>query len=191
MTQKDEREDLALLRRIADSESGALRALYQKYGSLVYGIALRVTGDGAVAEEVAQDVFMNAWRSASTYRPELGAVATWLGRIARNRAVDALRSQRARGSLARDDWTEAAEQEDPRSRGPEEETARSIRAGEVREAVAALPEPQRQALSLAFFRGLSHSEIAAALSLPLGTVKSRIRDAMRSLRGRLGEGGGK
>jgi RNA polymerase sigma-70 factor (ECF subfamily) len=186
---KDDAGDLELMRRLGHAENEALRELYRRYGGLVYGIALRVTGDEAAAEEVAQDVFMSAWRGASSYRAEKGSVATWLGRIARNRAVDALRARKTRGGSARDEWSEAAEAVDPRTIDPEEETSRALRAQEVRGAVAELPEAQRLALSLAFFQGLSHSEIAAALSLPLGTVKSRIRDAMRSLRGRLRQGG--
>jgi RNA polymerase sigma-70 factor, ECF subfamily len=189
---KDDPEDVELMRRLSRAESEALRALYRKYGALVHGVALRITGDDAVAEEVTQDVFMSAWRGAASYRVDRGAVATWLGRIARNRAVDALRAMKSRGQRASEDWNEATEAEtaDPRARGPEEEAGRSQRVQEVREAVAGLPEVQRLPLSLAFFRGLSHSEIAARLSLPLGTVKSRIRDAMRGLRDRLGEGGG-
>jgi RNA polymerase sigma-70 factor, ECF subfamily len=186
---KDNPEDSALMLRIAESESEALRALYRRYGALVYGIALRITGDDAVSEEVTQDVFVRVWRGAASYRAEKGALPTWLGRIARNRAVDALRTMQARGGPAREEWSIDGEAEDPRSLGPEEELSRSLRAGELRSALAELPETQRQALSLAFFRGMSHSEIAAALSLPLGTVKSRIRDAMRLLREKLGGGG--
>ncbi len=187
--QKEAQDDDALLRRIAEAEGEALRELYRKYGGLVYGIGLRITGDAAVAEEVAQDVFMSAWRGAASYRPDLGAVATWLGRIARNRAIDALRGMKSRPMPLREDWGELADAEDTRSPDPAEEAGRSQRAKEVRAAVAELPEGQRTALSLAFFKGMSHSEIAAALGLPLGTVKSRIRDAMRSLRDKLGEGG--
>jgi RNA polymerase sigma-70 factor (ECF subfamily) len=187
---KHEAENPDLMRRLAERDSGALRELYRKYGGLVYGIALRITGEPGSAEEVAQDVFMSAWRGAASYSAERGAVATWLGRIARNRAVDALRTAKAKGGAARDEWAEESEIEDPAGLDPEEETSRALRVQQVREAVAGLPEAQRLALSLAFFRGMSHTEIAAALALPLGTVKSRIRDAMRLLRGRLGEGSG-
>jgi RNA polymerase sigma-70 factor, ECF subfamily len=186
---RDDPGDFELMRRLARAESEALRSLYRKYGGLVHGIALRITGDAAVAEEVTQDVFMGAWRGAASYREDRGSVATWLGRIARNRAVDALRAMKSRGLSAGGDWSQGEETEDRKALGPEEETGRSLRAQEVRAAVADLPEAQRLALSLAFFQGLSHSEIAARLSLPLGTVKSRIRDAMRDLRDRLGEGG--
>jgi RNA polymerase sigma-70 factor, ECF subfamily len=183
---KDENEDDALMRGLSDAEPEALRALYGKYGGLVFGIALRIVGDRAAAEEVAQDVFLGAWRGAASYSREKGSAATWLGRIARNRAIDALRAKRARGALARDDWSDV---EDDASLDPEEAASRDARAEEVRAAVAGLPEAQRVALSLAFFQGMTHTEIAARLALPLGTVKSRIRDAMRSLREALGEGG--
>ena len=164
----------------------ALRSLYKNYGGLVFGIALRIVGDAATAEEVTQDVFLRAWRNAASYSGEKGSVATWLGRIARNRALDALRSAKSRGALARDDWSEL---EDDRALAPEDAMDIESRAAEVRAAVSKLPEAQRVALSLAFFRGMSHSQIAAELGLPLGTVKSRIRDAMRALREKLGEGG--
>jgi RNA polymerase sigma-70 factor (ECF subfamily) len=184
---RSEDDDRELMRRLAARESEALEALYAKYGGLVYGIALRVLGDPAMAEEATQDAFLRAWRGAAAYSPERGAPATWLGRIARNWAIDALRSTRARGALARDDWSEF---EDSRALGPEEEAGRDSRAAQVREAVAALPEAQRTALSLAFFEGLTHVEIARRLGLPLGTVKSRIREAMRALRDALSEGAG-
>jgi RNA polymerase sigma-70 factor, ECF subfamily len=185
----DDSEDTALMRRLADADNEALRSLYRRYGGLVYGIALKLTGDGAVAEEVAQEVFVSAWRGAASYRADRGAVVTWLGRIARNKAIDARRAMKARGGPARDEWSVEDESEDQRTPGPEEEASRSMRVREVRTAVAELPEAQRSALSLAFFQGLSHSEIAAALSLPLGTVKSRIRDAMHNLRELLGDRG--
>jgi RNA polymerase sigma-70 factor (ECF subfamily) len=127
---------------------------------------------------------MGAWQGSSSYSPDRGAAATWLGRIARNRAIDALRNAKARGAFARDDW---ADIEDQKTLDPEAEASRASCADEVRATVAELPEAQRIALSLAFFQGRTHTEIATALSLPLGTVKSRIRDAMLALRERLGE----
>jgi RNA polymerase sigma-70 factor, ECF subfamily len=181
---KNETEDEILMRRLADAEPEALRKLYRKYGSLAYGIALRIVGDEALAEDIALDVFMSAWQASSSYSPDRGAAATWLGRIARNRAIDALRKVKSRGALARDDW---ADIEDRKGLDPEAEASRASCADEVRAGVAELPEAQRIALSLAFFRGRTHAEIAAALALPLGTVKSRIRDAMLALREKLGE----
>jgi RNA polymerase sigma-70 factor, ECF subfamily len=190
MKPKDEGEDLMRALSEAKASAGAapeaLRSLYRKYGGLVFGVALRIVGDASTAEEVTQDVFLRAWMGAASYRGDKGSAATWLGRIARNRALDALRSARARGALARDDWSEL---EDDKALAPEEAMENESRAIEVRAAVSELPEAQRLALSLAFFRGMSHSEIAAELALPLGTVKSRIRDAMRTLREKLGEGG--
>lgn len=180
------KEDADLMRRLAGAETEALRELYGKYGSLVFGVALRIARDRALAEEIAQDVFVSAWRSAAAYSAERGSVASWLARIARNRAIDEIRKGRLRNAEARDDWADLADAREP---GPEEEASRGARAAAVREALSALPERQREALSLAFFQGLTHAEIAAALSLPLGTVKSRIRDALIALRGKLGEEG--
>jgi RNA polymerase sigma-70 factor, ECF subfamily len=182
----DRYDDSELMRRLAGAESAALRELYRRYGALVYGIAMRVARDGSVAEEVTQDVFLKAWSSAAAYEAGRGGVAAWLARITRNRAIDALRSGKSRQALPMADWSEVP---DPGSRDPAEETSREDRAAEVRAAVALLPEAQRKALSLAFFQGLTHIQIAAELSLPLGTVKSRIRDAMAALRASLGDGG--
>ncbi len=184
---KNEVDEGGIMRRLAAGDHEALRDLYRKYSGLVYGIALRILKDPAVAEEAAQDAFVNAWRGAASYGRERGAVATWLGRIARNKAIDLLRSARARGSDEVDEWAEAAEIGDDRGLDPFESMHRDLRAAALRRAVAELPEAERRALALAFFQGMSHSEIAAKLELPLGTVKSRIREAMLKLRARLGD----
>jgi RNA polymerase sigma-70 factor (ECF subfamily) len=181
-----EPDDIELLRRMARGEISALRELYARHGRLVYGLALRIIADPETAEEICQDVFLRAWEKAGTYRSEKAQVRTWLARIARNRSIDALRRRGSRDARARDAWEElkAAAAE------PSGDPASPVEKGEVRErvsrAVLSLPPEQREALSLAFFEGWTHRQIADATGEPLGTVKSRIRSAMLKLRELLG-----
>ncbi len=178
--------DEELIRQIARADQEAVRQLYARYGRLVFSIARHVLGEGPAAEEVTQDVFLRVWEKAGTYDPAKAKPVTWLSRIARNRAIDVLRERGSRGARMRQAWEElvrdAAAEPDPA-----ESVELSRQRREVRLAVAALPESQRQALWLAFFQGLTHQEIAERLGEPLGTVKTRIRDAMRKLRTGLSE----
>ncbi|HTP57677.1 MAG TPA: sigma-70 family RNA polymerase sigma factor [Spirochaetia bacterium] len=174
--------DTELMRRMANGEIGALRELYSRHSRLVYGLALRIIADPETAEEICQDVFLRAWEKADTYRSEKAQVRTWLARIARNRSIDVLRRRGARDARARDAWEElkaaAADAGVDPSSPVEEGEARQ----RVSRAVLSLPQDQREALSLAFFDGLTHRQIAEATGEPLGTVKSRIRAAMVKLR---------
>ena len=181
-----EAADEELMDRIANGDADAVRLLYARYGRLVFGLAMNVLGDSATAEEVCQDVFMRVWEKSGSYQADRGKVVTWLARIARNRAIDVLRSLRSKpdGSTVDDEPTAPDEQ----AADPGDRLLQSFREEQVRAAVASLPADQRTALSLAFFRGMTHREIAQALGEPLGTVKTRIRDAMMKLRSRLGKG---
>jgi RNA polymerase sigma-70 factor (ECF subfamily) len=182
--------DEELILRIAGAEQDAVRVLYARYGRLVFSIALHVLGDEPAAEEVTQDVFLRVWEKAGTYDPGKSRPATWLSRIARNRAIDMLREARARGEHLKAVQDELSEDPGRGSPGPAESMELSGQREQVREAVAALPESQRRALTLAFFQGLTHREIAERLGEPLGTVKTRIREAMRRMREQLEQGGG-
>jgi RNA polymerase sigma-70 factor (ECF subfamily) len=179
--------DEELIELIARRDPDAVRVLYERYGRLVYGLAAQLIGDDAAAEEVCQDVFMRVWDKSGTYRPDRGKVVTWLARITRNRAIDVLRSRRSRGLDLPPSDEELAVVPDGGIEDPGDRLWQSFREEEVREAVTALPRDQRQALSLAFFKGMTHTEIAEALGEPLGTVKTRIRDAMVKLRSSLGK----
>lgn len=177
--------DEELLDLIAHADAEAVRVLYARYGRLVFGLAMHILGDSATAEEVCQDVFMRVWEKSASYRAERGKVVTWLARIARNRAIDMLRSHRSRPPGPTGEDAPAAP--DEQAVDPGERLLQSFREEEVRAAVASLPPDQRNALSLAFFKGMTHREIAQALGEPLGTVKTRIRDAMVKLRVSLGK----
>lgn len=178
-------DDHTLLRRIAGAEPEALGALYDRYGRLVYGLALRIVNDPAVAEEITQDVFVQVWHKAASYHPEQGKVSTWLISVARYRSIDILRRNHVRPEGHQADVADGSgfEVEDPMRVEPvveqHEERAR------VRRAIAGLPAEQRVALAYAYYWGYSHQQIADALGEPLGTVKTRIRLGMQKLREQL------
>lgn len=165
---------------MAQGDEFALADLYDRYGRLVFSVALAVGGDRATAEEVTVDIFLRAWQSAAAYDPELSKVATWLSRMARNRAIDRLRREAVRPSAHSVTFDDSI----PLARAADMETAveLALERRRVRAAVASLPADQRQALALAFFQGYTHSEIAGLLEQSLGTVKGRIRGGMNRLR---------
>jgi RNA polymerase sigma-70 factor (ECF subfamily) len=148
---------------------------------MVYGLILRIVSNPHTAEEVLLDVYLQIWRKAETYSASKGTVLAWLFTIARSRAIDALRSRASRESGQQDPLDTAVAAVD-RSPTPEENSAISQRRQFVRQCLAELPGEQREAIELAYFRGLSHSEIAEALKQPLGTVKTRVRLGMARLR---------
>jgi RNA polymerase sigma-70 factor, ECF subfamily len=169
--------DAHLVRRVDEGDADALRLLYERYGGIVFGMTYRLLGDRQAAEECTQDVFVSVWQTARSYRPERARVGTWLLAIARNKAIDATRRRAARPVDPHEDiWLadEAPDAADVVSSADE--------AARIAAAMAELPDPQREALSLAYFDGLSHTEIAERLSVPVGTVKGRIRLALDRLR---------
>lgn len=174
----------ALIGRIANGEQDALAKLYDQSSRLVYSIALRVLSDTADAEEVTLDVYSQVWRMARDYSGERGTPSTWLVMLARSRALDRLRSRESRRQResALDEVFEAPSKE----AAPEEVALASAERTRVRRAMAQLAPEQREAIELAFFTGLSHSELASRLRQPLGTVKTRIRLGMIRLRQALG-----
>jgi RNA polymerase sigma-70 factor, ECF subfamily len=166
--------DLALVGAIRSGDRGAMAALYDRYSSIVYAVALRVLQDTSAAEDVLQDIFMQLWRKPGAFDATRGNMAAWLAVIARNRAIDALRRRRPQ-----DDIEEVIVSVEP-DLASEAERSRAME--KVRVALQAMPPSQRSALELAYFEGLSHSEIAAKTGEPLGTIKTRIRTGLLSLR---------
>ncbi len=179
--------DEELIQRIVRRDPEAVRALYARHGRMVYGIAAAIVGQGSEAEEVTQDVFLRAWEKAASYQPDKARVATWLARIARNRAIDVLRRARSRTGRVQDAGDLLDLMPDPTAADPLDSAEVSLSRRAIRAAVARLPEEQRRPLSLAFLGGLTHQEIAERLGQPLGTVKTRIRDGLHKLRDALGE----
>jgi RNA polymerase sigma-70 factor, ECF subfamily len=179
--------DHALLQRMAARDERALGELYDRHGRTAYALVYAIVGERADADEVVADVFKQAWHSAAQFEPARGSVGSWLATIARTRALDLVR---ARGRRSRVLERAALFSEDgvvaePPDRDVERADARRL----VTRALADLSAPQRRAIELAYFGGLTQSEIAAQLGEPLGTVKTRIRDGMAKLRTLLaGEG---
>ena len=173
----DAASDSDLLGRIATRDAAAFELLYQRYARPVYGLALRMLGDRGRAEDAVQETFTSIWRSASRYQPERGPGAPWLYAIARNAIVDRARARRE----------PLAEHPDAPSRepGPPERAEQMELAWQVHRALEDLPEHERSVLELAYWSGLSQSEIAAFLDVPLGTVKTRTRSGLARLAGLL------
>lgn len=167
-------DDALLLTRVHLGEESAMASLYDRYSRLVYSVALRVLRDAAAAEDVMQEVLMQVWRSPSTFASARGSLGGWLAVVARNRAIDLLRRRRPTDSV--DDVPLAS------SFNLAEEAERTSLMEHARGAIQQLPPAQRKTLEMAFFDGLTHSEIAEMTGDPLGTVKTRIRGALLSLR---------
>jgi len=181
--------DRELVAAIGRHDEESLRVLYRRYGSSAYALVLRIVGDEECAEEVVQDVFLRIWRHAVNYNPEQSSLATWILGIARNLAVDELRRRRVRPipyEPATSDDQEAGEPRDPDPLGDPQVVAElaDVR-GAIQSALGTLPGVQRAAIELAYFGGLSQSEIAQVTGLPLGTIKSRIRFGMHALQAAL------
>lgn len=171
--------DLELLRRMHHGDESALEALYARYGGLVYTLALRIVGDPDLAREVLQDAFLRSWNGRETYDPLRGRVAWWLMGIARNRAIDLLRSRTHQARLRERDAPSALMAAG--DAGANALDALGLRRA-VTNALAGLPAAQREAIELAYYGGMTQSEIARELGQPLGTIKSRMREAMERLR---------
>jgi RNA polymerase sigma-70 factor (ECF subfamily) len=178
---EDRQADEDAIRRVARGDTGALAELYDRHARGVYSLALRIVEDQAEAEDVVQEVFSQAWTQASRHDTSRGAVGAWLMMMARSRAIDRVRSRRARPDLPIADDRVFHTLPDP---GLPQDLALLVReqADRLRAALATLPLLQRIALELAYFEGLTQSEIAERLEQPLGTVKTRMRLALIKLR---------
>ena len=173
-------DDAELLARLARGQEDALAALYDRLGAMAYGLALRIAGDADTAQDAVQEAFLRLWRRADRYDRSRGDPRPWVLRIVRNVAIDL---HRARGARNRAEGASAVDESAERTIPLPEDTAESAEnAARVRAALAELPPDQRRALEIAYFEGLSHREIASREGLPLGTVKTRIRDGVLRLR---------
>jgi RNA polymerase sigma-70 factor (ECF subfamily) len=179
---EDALRDRAAIRAVAGGSGDAVAELYDRYGGTVYGLALRVLGQPDLAEEVVQDVFAQVWREAGRYDANRSTVAGWIVMLTRTRSIDRLRARKARPDLARGvDPIAAAPLPSPEST-PEASTLIAEDTRLVRGALARLPDHFRSLIELAYYEGLSHTEIAARTGIPVGTVKTRLRSAMGTLR---------
>lgn len=172
-----------LLHRIAQGDHAAVADLYDATNKVVFGLALRILADRAIAEDVVVEVYAQVWRQASTYDTQRGTPLSWLLTLARSRAIDALRG---RQRVQKIEPLETIANADSETLNPEETSSTVERRRVVCRALDSLSADQRQVIELAYFSDLSHAEIAAKLGQPLGTVKTRIRTGLLRLRELLG-----
>ncbi len=173
-------EDAELVKAVSGDSAEALAELYDRFSGMLLGLAHRILGDGSDAEEVLQEAFLQVWNQAGRYDPRRSSVSTWLVLITRSRAIDRLRSRRVK-----DRTLLAVQQEKPADHTSPEgagDVFRQERRQRLQEEMARLPPEQREVLEMAFFRGMTQSEIAARTGIPLGTVKTRSLLAMKKLR---------
>ena len=166
--------DTALVSAIRAGDQNAMAALYDRYSPLVYSVALRVLGDTGAAEDVQQDVFMQLWRNPGAFDASRGNLGAWLAVMTRNRAIDTLRKRRPQ-----DDLEDVILSVVPDLAA---DADRSRIATKIRELLGAMPPAQRSALEMAYYEGLTHTEIASKTGEPLGTIKTRIRAGLIALR---------
>jgi len=179
--------DRDVLARVSNGELDALQDLYDRYRTMAYSIALRITADASLAEDVVQDAFLGAWRNAARYVEGRGSVKTWLLSIVHHRAIDAVRRRRPTSELP-----EAEAPPPPALTLPDiwKEVAGNLDREAIAAALATLSDVQREAIELAYFGGLTQIEIADRTGAPLGTVKSRVRLGLLAMRAELtGEAG--
>jgi RNA polymerase sigma-70 factor (ECF subfamily) len=175
--------DIEILRAIAGGDEQALSALYDRYRLILFGLILRILHSQPEAEDVLQEVFLQVWRRAADFDETRGRPFTWLVTLARSRAIDRLRSLGSRDRTVQ----EAARDVSDSISDAAEDAVKSEQGEIVRRALQELPEEQRRTLLLAYFEGLTQSEIAERLNTPLGTVKTRMRSGMMRLRELLGD----
>ena len=173
--------DEALVGLVARGDEEALAALYDRFGRVTYGVALRIVRDSGLAQDAVQEAFLGAWRTAAAFDPARGTASTWLLTLVHRRAVDVVRREQRRRTDPLDEAPVAA------AEATDEDAWLRERRREVQAALARLSPDQRQALELAYYGGLSQSELAERLGVPLGTVKSRMFAALARLRDLLGE----
>jgi RNA polymerase sigma-70 factor (ECF subfamily) len=172
--------DSALVERMMAGDEGALSALYDRYAGMLFAMLVRILRDTGAAEEVLQDLFLQLWRGASQFDASRGSMAAWLLVIGRNRAISRLRGRERREIL--EDPQEFSFDSLPSSGNLEDEASRTQLMGRLKAGLATLPAEQREVLELAYFEGMTQTEIAARTGSPLGTVKSRVRAAMQALK---------
>ena len=177
-----ELSDEDLLRLISERRRDALTELYGRYSTAAYSLALKILRDPEAAEEVTQDAFFNVWRRADSYRGSRGAVTSWLFGITHHRAIDEIRRRRRRDQHRSSREVETLDIPSDDSSDPVRFAAARFHRGILEEALSTLRPEQRAVVELAYFEGLTHTEIAERLDQPLGTVKTRMRLALKRLR---------
>ena len=178
-----QRTDEELVEAVARADEGALGELYDRFGKVAYGLASKIRQDATLAEDAVQEAFLQIWRGAGSYRPERAKASTWLLTFVHRRAVDLVRREQRRRVVQLDPMLE------PSGTGADDEVVARSRREIVQDALRRLPAEQRQAIELAYYGGLTQSELATKLDLPLGTIKSRMFSGLQRLRVLLVESG--
>ncbi|MFB6627180.1 ECF RNA polymerase sigma factor SigK [Streptomyces sp. NPDC056374] len=179
-----DRNDIAdVMQQVAHGDKEAFSALYDALSPLVFGIVLKIVRDRAQSEEVAQEVMIELWRQAARYRPEAGSVTAWAATIAHRRAVDRVRSAQAASDR---EHAQAAREHTTAFDEVAEQVETRLESEQVRRCLRGLTELQRQAVTLAYYQGLTYREVAASLRTPLPTIKTRMRDGLIRLRDCMG-----
>jgi len=176
--------DSALIERMMAGDEAALSTLYDRYSAMLFGMLMRILRDQQAAEEVLQDMFLQLWRNAAQFDAKRGSLPAWLMVIGRNRAISRLRGRRDREVLEEEEGDYA--NTFASGQNIEDEAVRAELARNISAALEQLPAEQKQAVELAYFEGMTQSEIANRTGTPLGTVKTRVRTAMQTLRQILG-----
>ncbi|MFD7964643.1 ECF RNA polymerase sigma factor SigK [Streptomyces zaomyceticus] len=179
-----DRNDITdVMQRVAHGDKQAFSTLYDALAPLVFGIVLKVVRDRAQSEEVAQEVMIELWRQAARYRPEAGSVTAWAATVAHRRAVDRVRSAQA---AADREHAQAAREHTTAFDEVAEQVETRLESEQVRRCLRGLTDLQRQAVTLAYYQGLTYREVAASLRTPLPTIKTRMRDGLIRLRDCMG-----
>ena len=184
LDQPEVEKDIELLRGISEGDRYAFSCFYDNYSRLLFSIAFRILNDQKEAEDVLQEVFLQIWDKAGSYKPELGKPSSWAVTLTRNKAIDYIRAGQRRSRLLELASTELLVRQ-PGAAAANESVRGRDGAELITSAVSELPADQRRAIELAFFTGLTQHEISETLQEPLGTIKARIRRGMMKLRGRL------
>ena len=175
-------DDHQLMHRVAMVEKEALEALYDRYASSVYSLAMFMLKQEALAQEATQDIFLNIWLKASTYKPDRGEPRAWIMSVAHHKIIDAIRSRRRTITVTDPALYESLDLLPSGQISTEEAVERNLERERILKALSTLPPTQRQVIMLAYFEGYSQSEMAKILQQPLGTVKTRVRLGMQKLR---------
>lgn len=177
------KDEVDLIKRIKNRDEQALELFYDKYNKLIFSLVLSIVKRREEAEDVLQELFTKIWEKAHTYNENQGSVYSWVVTMSRNKAIDRIRSRRYKSEQKESTNSESPYEDfEADVQNPLEQTILNERAGYVKEALNSIPKEQRQVIMVAYFQGMTQSEISVELDLPLGTVKSRMRDGMMKLK---------
>ena len=182
MVEYEELEDRQLIHRVAQLDKGALEALYGRYATPVYSLAMFMLRHEALAEEATQEIFLNIWLKASSFKADRGEPRPWIMSVAHHKVVDLIRSRRRTLTMTNPADYETLDLLPANQTSTEEQVEQNLERERILKAMSELPEAQREVIMLAYFEGYSQSEMAKKLTQPLGTIKTRVRLGMQKLR---------